>query len=723
MKNYTVNVLLIEDDENDATLIREALAEGGSSVFRVQWVTKISSALHCLSVHQGSFQWHFDVILLDLSLPDALGLAAFTPVFEAAPEALVLVLSSPENEESARMLVKKGAYDYLGKQYVNSHWLPKALRYVTERKQVEAVLRTSEAALFEAKERAQVTLNSIGDAVVVTDVLGNVTYLNQMAETMTGWQQEDAIGLPLTEVFHVLDGKTRRIAKNPAQTAIREDRTVGLAADCVLIRRDGLEYPIEDSSVPIHNHQGQVTGAVIVFHDVSASREMTQKMAHLAKHDALTGQPNRLLLQERLAQAIALAQRHRRQVGLLYLDLDYFKTINDSLGHAVGDQLLISVAERLQACVRASDTVCRQGGDEFVILLAQIEHPQDARQVAGKMLAAMTAPHLIGVHELHVSISIGISVYPNDGDNAESIMKNADTAMYHAKTSGRNNYQFFRSDINMQTMQSLLIERDLRRALKQHEFVLYYQPQVHLESGVMIGAEALIRWQDPKRGMLFPIQFVPVAEDSGLIVSIGRWILREVCTTIRAWLDSGLQAVPVAVNVSAIELRHPRFVDGVAAILTEIGLPAHYLKLELTESVLIHDTEASQHTLEALKAMGVRLAIDDLGAGYSSLSYLKRFPIDTLKIDSSFVRDMVSDPDDAAIVNAVIGMGRNLKQQVVAEGVENQKQLLMLRAQHCDAGQGFLFSHPLNAKEFEYLLVHQTDGVLQSVQSLKEQNA
>lgn len=711
MKQCTVKVLLVEDDANDARLIRHALTEGGNSVFRVQWVRRISAALDRLSRHQGCPETRFDVILVGLARPDADGLDVLTPLFRAAPEALILVVNNPENEEVVCAIVKNGAYDHLGMKHVNSHWLPRALRYVTERKQVEAVLRESEAALFEAKERAQVTLNSIGDAVIATDVSGNVTFLNLMAETMTGWHQEQAIGLPLAEVFHIVDGKTRKTAENPAQTAIREDRTVGLAADCILIRRDGFESAIEDSSAPIHNRLGQVSGAVIVFHDVSESRAMAQRMTHLAKHDVLTGQPNRLLLHERLEQAITFAQRHRRQMALLFLDLDYFKYINDSLGHAVGDQLLISVAKRLQACVRASDTVCRQGGDEFVILLTQIEQPQDAAQVAGKILTALVDPHIIGAHELQVSISIGISVYPNDGDNVDNIMKNADTAMYHAKSNGRNNYQFFRSEMNDYAMRRLMIEGHLRRALDQQEFVLHYQPQIQLDTGVMTGAEALIRWQHPELGLVFPIQFVPVAEESGLIVPIGHWVLREVCYQIRAWLDAGLQAVPVAVNVSAIELRHLQFINALEAILGETGLPAQYLKLELTESVLMHDTEASQCTLNALKAMGLGLAIDDFGTGYSSLSYLRRFPIDTLKIDSSFVRDMVTDPDDAAIVNAVIGMGRNLKQRVVAEGVENPKQLAMLRAQHCDTGQGYQFSQPLCAEEFECLLVQRNDAI------------
>jgi diguanylate cyclase (GGDEF)-like protein/PAS domain S-box-containing protein len=575
---------------------------------------------------------------------------------------------------------------------------------ITERKSTEFVLRAAEEALFEEKERAQVTLNSIGDAVLTTDLLGNVTYLNLVAEAMTGWSRGDALGRPLAEVFRIIDGTTRQAVVNPAQHALEEDRTVGLAADCVLIRRDGFESAIEDSAAPIHNRDGQIAGAVIVFHDVSQSRATAVKMAHLAQHDFLTDLPNRALLTERLSQAIGLAHRHRKQVALLFVDLDYFKRINDSLGHASGDQLLRSVADRLVASVRASDTVCRQGGDEFVILLAEIEQPQDAAHIAEKLRAAFSAPHLVDGQELHVTLSIGISVYPDDGGTVDTVMQNADTAMFHAKASGRNNYQFFRAEMNVRAVRRLAVESSLRRALKEGEFLLHYQPQIDLASSAMIGAEALIRWRDPNLGVVYPGQFVPIAEECGLIVPIGSWVLREACRQVRVWLDAGLRAVPVSVNISAVEFRHKGFVDGVALILQETGLAPGYLELELTESILMHDAESSTSVLAALKAMGVRLAIDDFGTGYSSLSYLKRFPIDTLKIDQSFVRDIVTDTDDATIVAAVIGMGKNLKQRVVAEGVETPEQLAFLRTQQCDEGQGFHFSHSLPAEAFGLLL-------------------
>jgi diguanylate cyclase (GGDEF)-like protein/PAS domain S-box-containing protein len=584
---------------------------------------------------------------------------------------------------------------------------------ITERKSAEAVLRAAEEALFEEKERAQVTLNSIGDAVVTTDLLGNVSYLNLVAETMTGRSREDALGRPLDEVFKLIDGTTREAAVDPAQRAMQENRTVGLVADCVLVRRDGSEFAIEDSAAPIHDRDGRVAGAVIVFHDVSQSRAVALKMTHLAQHDFLTDLPNRALLAERLSQAIGLARRHGKRVALLFLDLDGFKKINDTLGHAIGDQLLQSVASRLVARVRGTDTVFRQGGDEFVVLLAEIGQSQDAAHVAETLRIALAEPHIIGGRELCVGLSIGISIYPDDALNADAVMRNADTAMFHAKASGRDNYQFFRADMDKGAVRRMLVEGRLHRALRQGELLLHYQPKIDLASGMMTGAEALIRWSSPDSGLVYPGQFIPIAEQCGLIVPIGRWVLREACRQVQAWLDAGLRAVPVAVNTSAVELRHADFLDGVALILRETGLAPRYLELELTEGVLMHNAESSVSVLEALKDMGVRRAIDDFGTDYSSLSYLNRFPIDTLKIDRSFVRDIGSDADDSTIVSAVIAMGRTLGQRVIAEGVETQEQLAFLRTRECCEGQGFHFSRPLSAEDFRRLLVTGNDEPLE----------
>jgi len=431
------------------------------------------------------------------------------------------------------------------------------------------------------------------------------------------------------------------------------------------------------------------------------------RMAYLAQHDALTDLPNRILLNDRLTQAIALARRQGKQLALMFLDLDRFKHINDSLGHAVGDQLLQSVAQRLTASVRSSDTVCRQGGDEFIILLADVEHAQDAALSAQKILAALIVPHRIDQIELHVTVSIGISIYPEDGLDADALIKSADTAMYHAKEGGRNNYQFFEQDMNALAVERHSIEGGLRRALERQEFVLHYQPKINLESGTISGVEALVRWQHPQRGLVLPEQFVWIAEDCGLIVPIGMWVLREACQQAQTWQDAGLPHIPVAVNISAVQFRHKDFLESLADILKDTGLAPHYLELELTESVLMHDATSTASVLKMLKAMGVRLAIDDFGTGYSSLSYLKRFPIDTLKIDQSFMRDIThvsADSDDAAIVAAAVSMGKSLNQRVIAEGVETREQMAFLQAQGCGEGQGFYFSRPVSAGEVIELL-------------------
>ena len=465
---------------------------------------------------------------------------------------------------------------------------------------------------------------------------------------------------------------------------------------------------LDDHVLQLRQANEHLVVATIEAHTLAEEIEKAKvRMAHLAQHDALTDLPNRILLNDRLGQAIALARRQGKQLAVMFLDLDRFKHINDSLGHAVGDQLLQSVAKRLTAGVRSSDTVCRQGGDEFVILLADIEHAGDAALSAQKILAALTVPHRIDQRELHVTVSIGISIYPQDGQDADTLIKSADTAMYHAKEGGRNNYQFFEPDMNVQAVERHSIEGGLRRALERQEFMLHYQPKINLESGTISGVEALVRWQHPQRGLILPEQFVWIAEDCGLIVPIGAWVLRESCRQAQTWQDAGLPPIPVAVNISAVQFRHKDFLESLAGILRDTGLAPRYLELELTESVLMHDADFTTSVLKALKAMGVRLAIDDFGTGYSSLSYLTRFPIDSLKIDQSFLRDIThatADSDDAAIVAAVVSMGKSLHQRVIAEGVETREQLAFLQAQGCGEGQGFYFSRPVTAEELAELL-------------------
>jgi diguanylate cyclase (GGDEF)-like protein/PAS domain S-box-containing protein len=690
-------VLLVEDNPGDARLLREMLQEEGLHTSELMHADSMSGAIKILSERP------VDIILLDLGLPDVQGLEAVRRAHAAAPRVPLVVLTGLDDEVLAAQALQEGAQDYLIKGQISSslgqvetRGLLRALRYAVERKNMED-------ALFMETERAQVTLNSIGEAVICTDISGNITFLNAVAEKMTGWARHEALGRPMVDVFRVLDATTRQTTPNPMDRAVGLDRTVHLPLNCLLIQRDGQEIPIEDCVAPIHDLEGQAAGAVIVFRDVSAARAMALQMAHSAEHDFLTGLPNRMLLNDRVGQAIAVARRHMKQVAVLFLDLDGFKHINDSLGHPTGDKLLQSVAMRLVDCVRSSDTVSRQGGDEFVVLLSDLDQADDAAQTARRMLEVIAQPHSIDHHDLHVTTSIGVSVYPDDGLDAETLIKNADTAMYQAKENGRQNYKFFKPAMNVRAVERQSIEESLRRALERQEFALHYQPKVDLRTGAITGAEALIRWTHPTRGSISPARFIPVAEDCGLILPIGAWVLREACGQARAWVEAGLPVSTMAVNVSAMEFRDDNFLDNLFGILAETGLDPKNLELELTESVLMKRAESTASILQAVRERGVQVAVDDFGTGYSSLSYLRKFPVDALKIDQSFVRQ-ISAGDDTTIVTAVIGMARSLKLRVVAEGVETLEELKFLRSHQCDEAQGYYFSRPLPAQQFATLL-------------------
>jgi diguanylate cyclase (GGDEF)-like protein len=431
-----------------------------------------------------------------------------------------------------------------------------------------------------------------------------------------------------------------------------------------------------------------------------AGLAMTQKMTHSAEHDALTGLPNRLLLNDRVGQAIAQAQLHKNHVAVLFLDLDGFRHINISLGQPIGDRLLESIAGRLLDCVTSTDTVSRQGGDEFVVLLSNVKQPESAATQAGSLLQVVAEAHSIEQHDLHITASVGVSIYPEDGSNAEALIKNAETAMYQAKENGRQGYQFFRPAMNVLAVERQSIEEHLRRALERNEFALHYQPKICLATGDIVGAEALIRWTHPTRGAVPPLQFIPVAEDCGLISPIGAWVLREACTQTQAWSDAGLPRMTMAVNVSAVQFMQESFLHDLFAILHETGLEPGCLELELTERALMKRADLAAPILSTLRAEGVRVSIDDFGTGYSSLSYLRKFSVDALKIDQSFVRQITTVPDETVIIRTIISMARSLNLRVVAEGVETQEQLDFLKSQQCDEAQGYYFSRPVPPRQF-----------------------
>jgi diguanylate cyclase (GGDEF)-like protein/PAS domain S-box-containing protein len=702
------NILLISD-ASDAGTVRDILVRSRDGPFEVDWVRSRAAGMKRLSkvchssgvatgihVLPGIAAGRLVAVLVDLFLPDSSGLDTFAHLFRAAPQIPFLILSAAQHEHIARMAVHQGALDYFLKNHLDDHLLPKALRTIIE-------CAESAEALFEEQERARVTLDSVGDAVISTDLWGRVTYLNIVAEKMTGWSRQAAAGHQVEAVFRAIDGATGVDVSNAMQLAIRENATVGLSSNSAPARRCGLDVRMENPAAPIHNRRGEVTGAVMVFRDMTTARALSHRMSYLAHHDSLTDLPNRMLLNDRLNQAISLAKRRRSRIALLFVDIDRFKHVNDSLGHEIGDRLLQSVAQRLLGCVRRSDTVSRQGGDEFVILLCEVTQAQDAALSAEKILLALSAPHCTDRHELRVTGSIGIAVYPDDGTESEVLLKHADFAMYHAKEQGRNNYQFFEPDLNIRALERQLLESGLRRAIDCDELLLYYQPKVNLEDGTIVGAEAFVRWHHPERGLILPAQFVPIAEVCGSIVPIGRWVLREACRQARAWQAAGIGHLRIAINVSLPELRDRDFVANLRKILAETGLAAQDLELELRETVLIQNSQFAMDVLRSLKALEVRLALDDFGTGYSSLSDLKRFPIDILKIDQSFVHELTTDADASSIVSAVIGMGKNLGMQVVAAGVESEEQLSCLRALSCPHGQGFHLGEPLSASEFSRL--------------------
>jgi diguanylate cyclase (GGDEF)-like protein/PAS domain S-box-containing protein len=683
-------LLLIEGRQSDRPSTQEVLADA-QDVLNIEWVGTLKEGIAKLTDHFVS------AVLLDIALPECRDLSAVDVLRKASPTVAIMILTRAADQALARRAVERGASDYVVTDQLDTRSFLQLIAMMFERRAVEGQK-------FVERERAEVTLNSIGDAVMTTDNLGHVTYLNAEAETLTGWTRSEAFARPLAEVFDVMDALTGQPAQNPSQLAIEHKKKVRLQGSYILVSREGAETAIEHSAAPIQDRQGNILGAVIVFRDVVVSRERSRMMLHLAEHDALTDLPNRLLLNDRLTRALAIARRYGRRVAVLFLDCDRFKHINDTLGHAVGDQVLKSISRRVQSAVRDSDTVSRHGGDEFIILLSEVDAAEDTGTIAHKVIAAIAEPHLFSGHELTLTASIGVAMYPEDGPDAQTLISRADTAMYHAKSSGRNQVGFYRSDMEAPAVKRLSLEAELRNAVDADEFVLHYQPTICLETGRITGAEALMRWKHPSRGLVPPDQFIPAAEASALIIPMGRWALREACRQAKEWQDLGLPPIPIAVNVSALQFRTAGFLDDIQRSLRETSLASKYLELELTESALMVDTAMTTELLEILKEAGVILKVDDFGTGPSSLSYLQHCPVDVLKIDQSFVQEIAPFPEGAPLLRAVIAMGKSLGCRIIAEGVETRDQLAYLRSELCDEGQGYHFSPAVDAEAFKHLL-------------------
>lgn len=564
---------------------------------------------------------------------------------------------------------------------------------ITERKQMEERLRQS-ATVFE----------NTTEGVMITDVERRIVAVNRAFTEITGYGQEELTG----QRSSILDS-----GRHDAQFYEEMWRTIREAGrwqgEIWSRRKNGDIYPEWLNISEVRNGSGRVTHYVAVFSDISVMKESEAMLDYIAHHDPLTNLPNRLLLHARMEQALAKARRSHTLMAVMFLDLDYFKKINDTMGHPIGDQLLQEVAARLRNCVREVDTVSRLGGDEFTILLEELHEARAVGAVAQKIITELGERYLINEHEVFVTCSIGISLFPDDGDDITTLLKNADTALYRAKEQGRNNYQYYTLELTIRAMERMALESNLRHALERNELVLYYQPQVDLFSGRIIGMEALLRWQHPEMGLIAPASFIPLAEELGLIIPIGEWVLRTACRRLKAWQDEGIDIVRMAVNISSRQFNQPDLVEVVTAILEETGIAPHCLELELTERILMEDAERAIDVLNRLKALGLQFSIDDFGAGYSSLSYLKQFPIDRIKIDQSFVNNVTSVPEDAAVTQAVISLSHSMNIKAVAEGVETIEQHEFLRSSQCDELQGFYFSHPLPEEEIGALLRNGTD--------------
>lgn len=678
----TINILIIDDDDIDRMSVRRHLKSAGIQVNATE-ASDGRSGLELLK------QKDFDCAFLDYFLPDSDGLSMLKEAREAGVETPIIMLTGHGDERVAVEMMQAGASDYIPKGEMAADNLSHSLNSVLQVHRLQQERLQAEAKLSESNKRIVDILESISDAFFALDEDWNFTYLNQQAERLLHAKRD-------TLLHHDLNEKLPNLAdwfKEALETAMMEKKAVTCEGRYELLGKwlEAQVYPGKE-------------GISVYFRDITERKQAEERLNYLANYDALTDLPNRMLCMDRLDQALTRAPWHQRSVAVLFCDLDRFKIVNDTLGHNVGDHLLKTIAARFRECLRSGDTVARLGGDEFVVLLTDLAKPDDVCKISQKIIDRVSEPLLLEGHEVFVTASIGISIFPDDGRDANTLIKNADIAMYRAKELGKNNYQLFSRALDARTTDRLTLESALRRGLDTDELCAHFQPQLDLSSNQIVGAEALVRWQHPEMGMVSPAGFLPIAEETGLIASIDLWMLRNACEQNKRWRDQGLAPMRVSVNVSDRLFHQANLVQSVTDILEETGLPADGLELEITEAVVMQDAEQALKTLEGLREQGIKLSIDDFGTGYSSLSYLKRYPIHTVKIDRSFVNDITSDPDDAAIVEAIIAMSHKLNLSVIAEGVETDEQQAFLVGQHCDVMQGFLFSRPLPANDFQALV-------------------
>jgi diguanylate cyclase (GGDEF)-like protein/PAS domain S-box-containing protein len=684
-KNPTI--LIVDDDKFMRVTIQDILREAGFLTV---------TAPNGLSAIASFRDNHPDLVILDLIMPGMDGFQTCQAMrgLPGGKYAPVLMITSMEDEESIHRAFEAGATDFISKP-INPGLLVYRLRYMLKAARSMKDLAGSETRLRMLKEAVE----CLPMGITLSGVDGRIIYANPAEAEIHGYTTDELIGRD-----------ARQFAPSHFRKPVRPDQDSIWCwrRESVNIRKTGEEFPVQLISTAVKDSRGRYLGTVTACEDISKRKEVEERLHQLAFTDALTGLPNRGTFLDRLHHALNLARRKKSRVGLLFLDLDNFKDVNDTQGHDFGDKLLKDVAGRLATCMRESDTLARLGGDEFVVILTSVTGQENAEAAARRILSIFATPFEIDGRKIFTSVSIGIALYPDDGPDAEILYKCADTAMYHAKTERKANFRFFSPEMNHHLMRRVALESSLRQGLEKQEFYLHYQPQWDLKTARMIGVEVLLRWQSAEFGLLPPAEFITLAENSGIIFGLGEWVLRTAFIQARNWALAGHRDLKVAVNISGLQFKHPDFLADMERLIRETGVGPETLELEFTESVVMEKADKTITTLQSLKKMGIRLSIDDFGTGYSSLSYLKHFPIDRIKIDRSFVADINRSKDDAAIVEAIISMAHSLNLRVVAEGVEDRDQLRFLEARNCDEVQGFYLAKPMSAEE----LVPTLGGVL-----------
>jgi len=694
---HPLRLLLIEDDEDDFLIIRDLLREAGNLHYVLDWVDSFERGLSALdsAAH--------DLFLIDYRLGADSGLELVRHAGERGMAQPVILLTGQDDSELDARALALGASDYLVKGQFDGRLLGRSIRYALERASASRHLGLSNSRASLLQRCVEASYNG----VIIADAQNPqhpIIYTNPAFERITGYRSAEVLG----RNCRFLQGSETR---QPAVAEIQRNLALQHEVHVVVrnYRKDGSAFWNDLYIAPVPDERGVVTHFIGVQNDISERKRFESELAYNASHDVLTGLPNRSLLEDRLEQGCQIARRYAREMAVMLIDLDGFKPINDALGHAVGDKVLVEVAQRMAAQIRPGDTLARLGGDEFVVLLPDLAQREDALQVAERLVRCIARPYRFNELELHVTASLGITVSDGEIEQPMRLIQEADLAMYQAKQHGRNNYQWYTEHLNQEVSERMTLRNELQKAIASMDFELYYQPQIDARSGAVLGCEALLRWPHAERGMISPLQFIPVAEDTGQIIPLSQWVLETACRQHRQLLDSGLACGPVAVNISAVHLQRGSFLQTVRNALHSSGLPPHLLELEITESVLLENAARAIELLHEVKQLGVSLALDDFGTGYSSLSYLKELPIDKVKIDRSFIRELISDPRDAAITQGIIVTAHRLDLWVVAEGVESAEQADFLARSQCDAFQGYLYAKPMPFAELQAYLQEQAN--------------